>query len=545
MVQTSKSTSQSPAVLKKHLASDDPEKGSNWINFVTDSAERNGMSVRDKLREKVSVFEFMSKEKMNSVIGGAGNMDVSAELNNAYSSGEAIFLPEGIYFIDSPLIFSEYNFYLYGKRKQRTVIKASSNITDTIIKIEKEGTALLTGTLENLTISGNVVEFKGDRTYTNFDGALVGWQESTYSANNAIEISGYGNVIINSVDTNYLNRVGIYLKRLTKNTIIYNSKASYCKKAGLEISGQGTYNTKIKHCGTYRTKEGIIIYDTNSVSVSSSSFVESNETPLVISDSSNVSIDNSVFKKTGQASNNSAFISIKNGSHSSNTTKTFAHIKSCMFLNGDTQKRSVFLIENASGVIENCETEKAENTKIAHWIDFKGEQKSNVEEKGINYINVSGANYVGGAANVIPAIYLKNTKNTWVGYISSEPDALTSTIPMDRSKSFFYYEKRGNIITLYFSVSDVNLENVDDDKSIYLKGFFFTSIENGVFLSSDIEIKDIILEGYTIKAIIENDSRETIKFIKVKNNQAENITCGDVDVNKIYISGAITYITDQ
>ena len=93
--------------------------GSSLIGFIQDAPGAVARMVQDKLRESVSVLDFMTAQQRADVISHTGSIDVTTAVQAALnyvaglSGGGRVYVPSGLYLVTAPLNIGA-NTYLYG-----------------------------------------------------------------------------------------------------------------------------------------------------------------------------------------------------------------------------------------------------------------------------------------------------------------------------------------------------------------------------------------------------------------------------------------------
>jgi hypothetical protein len=90
------------------LASTEPGKGAGLIGFLQSGTGAVARTVQDKLRETVSVFDFLTASEIQDVVTKTGSVDISAKIQAAIDSlqnagGGTLIFPNGVYYIGTGL----------------------------------------------------------------------------------------------------------------------------------------------------------------------------------------------------------------------------------------------------------------------------------------------------------------------------------------------------------------------------------------------------------------------------------------------------------
>ncbi|RON08880.1 hypothetical protein BK659_14590 [Pseudomonas brassicacearum] len=84
-------------MIQRNLANAaDPDTGPNMVGFLQSGTGTQSRTVGDKLRERHSLFDFMTKAERDDVTSGASRLNHTAAINRAFASGYEIELPDGV-----------------------------------------------------------------------------------------------------------------------------------------------------------------------------------------------------------------------------------------------------------------------------------------------------------------------------------------------------------------------------------------------------------------------------------------------------------------
>jgi hypothetical protein len=90
-------------------------------------------TVEGKLRDTVSVFDFMTAAEIADVRSGAPVINVQPKIQAALTQGKFVFLPQGTYLINAPIDLKSYpQAGLIGESFMRTSLKAGASMTSVI-----------------------------------------------------------------------------------------------------------------------------------------------------------------------------------------------------------------------------------------------------------------------------------------------------------------------------------------------------------------------------------------------------------------------------
>lgn len=88
------------AALTAFIASLASTAGSALVGFIQAGADAVGWNVQGKLREQVSMLDFMSQAQRDDVINGVGSLDVTAACQKALDASKNVLVPRGKYKIN-------------------------------------------------------------------------------------------------------------------------------------------------------------------------------------------------------------------------------------------------------------------------------------------------------------------------------------------------------------------------------------------------------------------------------------------------------------
>jgi hypothetical protein len=130
-------------------------------------------TVQNKLRDYVSVHDFMTAAQITDSQSGSPTLDMTSAVQNAINTNKSVYFPKGIYLVDeitlpvsaSSAMYYGDGFYHYDATRQ-TVIKARTLNQNSIFKIAQNGAGF---TFENLRLEGDSKAVKVvDGTYGPF-----------------------------------------------------------------------------------------------------------------------------------------------------------------------------------------------------------------------------------------------------------------------------------------------------------------------------------------------------------------------------------------
>jgi hypothetical protein len=82
------------------LAAFSSSNGSSFVGFIQSGTNAVATTVQSKLRESVSVFDFMTAVQIADVRSGNASVDVTAAIQAAHSASAQVFYPRGVYRIN-------------------------------------------------------------------------------------------------------------------------------------------------------------------------------------------------------------------------------------------------------------------------------------------------------------------------------------------------------------------------------------------------------------------------------------------------------------
>lgn len=223
--------------------------GAALVGYMPAGAGAVATTVQSKLREMVSVFDFMTAAQIADVQAGTASIDVSAAVQAAINTQKAVYFPRGTYLCNSTININYVHARLYGEDQYSTVIKGSVDGTYTILRIGAAGGTwgqYGNVTLENLRIDGNRnvgaanVASKGIETLwaahirmnnvrvTNTRGYGVEFYTGGYSSITNCNLTGHG-------------ITGLYLNGVNASDSVTSTLVESC-----QISRNGTYGVHAK-----------------------------------------------------------------------------------------------------------------------------------------------------------------------------------------------------------------------------------------------------------------------------------------------------------
>lgn len=97
--------------------------GSSLVGYTPAGTGAVGTTTQSKLRQLVSVFDFMTDTQITDVQSGAATVDVTAAIQSALTSGKSIYVPEGVYLVTSTLFLPD-GATIIGAGRQKSIIKS-------------------------------------------------------------------------------------------------------------------------------------------------------------------------------------------------------------------------------------------------------------------------------------------------------------------------------------------------------------------------------------------------------------------------------------
>jgi len=104
--------------------------GSSLIGFIQAGADAVASFIQDKLRESVSVLDFMTKAQRTDAVGRLGTVDVTTAIQNAINyvgslpGGGRLYVPGGLYLVTATLNIPA-KVYLYGDGQFASMFKVA------------------------------------------------------------------------------------------------------------------------------------------------------------------------------------------------------------------------------------------------------------------------------------------------------------------------------------------------------------------------------------------------------------------------------------
>lgn len=233
MPESGKFVSVGDAVLRADLVEGD---GSSIVGFQQAGSGAVVRTAQDKLREWVSVFDFMTAAQIADVQANTASIDVTTALQNAINKGGLVFAPRGTY-LHGTLDFKGKSVILFGEGEDKTVFKANAASTmfdmqDTVDK------PLLPLAIRNMKLDGAGIATAGIKTR---------YRHKT----------DFSNVTIINVNGDCLNEIDSWNNRRTDLTLYDSINGLVLQGAnhdsaynGLSISGNSQYQIKLMGGGT-------------------------------------------------------------------------------------------------------------------------------------------------------------------------------------------------------------------------------------------------------------------------------------------------------
>jgi hypothetical protein len=109
------------------LASTTSGKGGELAGYKHSGTGATDRNVTDKLRDSISVFDFMSAAQIADVRTNTGAVDVTAALQAAIDTGKSVFLPNGVYKLTGPLTLATVGQMLTGESQSNVYLVGGSH----------------------------------------------------------------------------------------------------------------------------------------------------------------------------------------------------------------------------------------------------------------------------------------------------------------------------------------------------------------------------------------------------------------------------------
>ena len=208
------------------LAGDD---GSDWIGFEAASGSAVARSSQDKMRDFVSVFDYMTAAQVADVQANTALIDVTSAIQSAVDEATGIYFPAGTYFITAAIEIPN-NRVLRGEARQSTIIKRTDGVQQTIdglpagVPIFYLGGAWID--VENMTLTGIVT----DTTAIRF---------SNLGANSHINLT---HLEINFCYYAFVESQGFFM------TSFNNINVAECERAFTFVSNNGKTSLTFNNC---------------------------------------------------------------------------------------------------------------------------------------------------------------------------------------------------------------------------------------------------------------------------------------------------------
>ncbi len=120
--------------------------GAALVGWIQAGAGAITRTVQDKLRDQISVLDFMTTAQIADVRAKTGAVDVTAALQaaiDAAGTGGAVYLPPGVYRVVSQLLVNQHRVHLIGAGSWATRIVFAPTVAGTCLKLKLTAAGML------------------------------------------------------------------------------------------------------------------------------------------------------------------------------------------------------------------------------------------------------------------------------------------------------------------------------------------------------------------------------------------------------------------
>lgn len=220
-------------LLRSELAS---STGASLVGYIQAGLGAVGWTVQDKLRESVSVTDFMSAAERADALTGTPTMDVIAAFEKAYAASNVLIIPPGNYLLSRAFKINKNNYSVLGAGYNRSIMTMTAAST---VAIEVAGEANVTGLrLSDFKIQGNATNIGGIKLGSaSFYCAIPIFENLNiwdFSLSAGPSVSGYG-IQLYQVQNATFHNCWVYRNRHA----YQRPNAGYCTST--KISGKSSY----------------------------------------------------------------------------------------------------------------------------------------------------------------------------------------------------------------------------------------------------------------------------------------------------------------
>lgn len=144
VIQWTQDNISNPAALANSLRADlAAATGASLVGFQQAGTGVVSTTVQSKLRERTSVFDFMTAAQVADVVSNSATIDVTAAINSALQSARDVELPTGTYRVVGTLVFNKNGQRLWGHGSANSKIKFDPPASQTLMLLQAENPANL------------------------------------------------------------------------------------------------------------------------------------------------------------------------------------------------------------------------------------------------------------------------------------------------------------------------------------------------------------------------------------------------------------------
>jgi hypothetical protein len=287
------------------LADDD---GADWIGYTPSGVDAEPLSVQDKLRESVSLWDFIPQSEWAALKAGTSTYDCFNAMTNAIDTGKSIDIRDGTFPISNKL-FPESNTAWFGDR--------SGVLKWTTVNCLIDARSIGNWTMDGIVVDGNYT------AYTPVDNSQTPWGVRLESSNNITIVNNVftrlfrigvcvghesttecRNVII---DSNVIHDIGYF----TDPTVGFGNGVAVLSASNVKITNNWIYNITGNTSGTsgINCEPGNATYVCSDIEIAFNKVTNCDDCPGIglyqpvdfSTDRSNINIHDNTIKVTGTA----------------------------------------------------------------------------------------------------------------------------------------------------------------------------------------------------------------------------------------------------
>ena len=175
--------------------------GSDRVNFLQAGTGAVTRTAQAKMRDTVSVFDFMTAAQIADVQSGAASLDVTAAFTNALATGKNVHAPAGTYRLNALPLAS--NACLFGDGMRRTIFIPAAGATSVLL-VDATSAAKQNVTIQDVCIKNpnnvlgcygiwfkgtNVTSINDQHNLMNIEIGPSGWEGTSYAFSKGIYVT--------------------------------------------------------------------------------------------------------------------------------------------------------------------------------------------------------------------------------------------------------------------------------------------------------------------------------------------------------------------